>query len=157
MYYIGMMDVQIDAKQSECTAQQIYEFFLSKDDYHLSPNCFWNECTGPLYTFKIGKESFEVPSGVYVCVGCETGSIDWMLSDELIGRGMTSIQMDTGFKLSGFREIALVGMRHGTMFVPNTKNPFPVASEEGNCVIIVAMVDQYHKFKHQDYGVFFVA
>jgi len=156
MYYIGERDVQLDASEPSVVSSRIYEFCPVDEDYFTMLTVFWNEYNGTIYHFNIGDHLFKVPAGMYICVGCESGNIDWILSDELIDRGMTAILMTHEFKLDGFSEIRMIGYESGSMFVPSSKNPLPVTSEVGNHLILVSSVDQYHKYKNKDYVTFFV-
>ena len=137
---------------------RVFVFCPSREDYFLTYNASWRtEKNATVYRFSLGNRYFTIPSCVYVCVACQSGSIDWMLTDDLIGKNMSLLTMSRELKNWKFEELWFSGKENKTYHIPITKNPYPVVDDtRGDLVILVSSVDQYHKFKNFEYSVFFV-
>ena len=140
----------------EVFGKRIFEFDVSKDDYILKYISNWEETVGE-YIIEVGGLRYTIPSGVYIYCGCESGSTDWVLIDEMINRDISVFQMDIDFGSWELSRLELRGMTEQSLFLPSTKNPIPIADITGKKTIVMAYHDMYHKFKDKEFGVLFVS
>ena len=141
---------------TEVFGKRIFEFDVNKEDYMLRYFSTWEETIGE-FIIDVGGYRYMIPSGVYIYCGCESGSTDWVMIDEMINRDISVFQMDTDFGSWDLSEIKLHSMTKQTIYLPSTKNPLPIADVSGTRTIVMAYHDMYHKLKDKDYGILFVS
>ena len=155
MYFIKE-DRNVSAFSEECIENKYFEFIPNKEDYILSYNVSWDEILTDVYQFVIGRETFMIPAGTYLFCGDEYGVTDWILSDEIIGRGIPVFT--SNIDMNGWRSHVpqLVNTFPEKFYYPLTKNPIPVTNARGKMTLITSRVDQYHRLGQYDIASFFM-
>lgn len=157
MNFLGSDDKPISAYTEDLMAERIFTFSVQQEDYFLNFFMNFEKITTEIYVFSLGKYSFHIPSGVFVYAGDAGGSIDWILSDELVGRRNVDIfVMPVTFQAWQLETPALTNTFTTDYFYPSTKDAVPIVSECGNRTILISSTDLYHKWKNKDYSAAFV-
>lgn len=143
------------AGDSEVMNHKIFEFDPKKLDYFPKQHLIWDRITSDIYTVKIGNFEFYVPAGVYVYSGSWDGVTDWIPIEELIDRDITVFTMAEGMDDWRLDPIELESVSEQSYFIPTSKNPIPISNINGSRVILISLIDQYHKFKDHPPNIFF--
>jgi hypothetical protein len=135
----------------------VYDYDIKKSDYFLRHRAQW-EVTKPEYAIEVGGKRYHLPSGIYLFCGCEYGSTDWVLIDEIINRDIPVFQMDNDFQSWELHQVNLSQNQSvpTELYLPVTKSPLPVSDVSGTRCIIIAYHDMYHKLKDLDATALFV-
>ena len=143
------------AGNPEVMNHRIYEFDGKRLDYFLKQHLIWDRFTSDVYTVKVGSFEFYIPAGVYIYAGSWDGITDWIPIEELIDRDITIFTMDEGMGDWRLENLDLESVTEQSFYIPTTKNPLPIGTINGKRVILISLVDQYHKFKDQPPNIFF--
>jgi hypothetical protein len=149
--FVGESNVsgELDAGDESIINQRFYEFSLNSEDYFLSLKATWDFIKTEVYHFQVSPTfTVEIPSGFYVMVSDEYGSVDWILVDEIIGRPLQVAMLDTKFSAWSLRDLHHVDhIEEEGIFFPNTKNPIPITDENNSSCIIISKVDNWGRTK----------
>lgn len=146
MFYLNETDEGIDWFSPSCPNNNILEYSTDKEDYFLNYRMIWKEVEADFYEMAMGPDVFYIPSGFFVLIGDVFGELDWIMSDELIGRDLDCVILTPELTAWSLHQPILRDMIPNTMYWPNTKNIVPVRS--GKSVILLADKDFYHKTKN---------
>lgn len=157
MNFLGEDDLPVSAYTEDLMTKRIFSFSVQQEDYFLNFFMNYEKITTEIYVFSLGKYSFHIPSGVFVYSGDAGGSIDWILSDELVGRKNVDIfVMPTTFRSWQLETPVLTNTFTTDFYYPATKDAVPIVSECGTKTILISSRDLYHQWKVKDYDVAFV-
>lgn len=146
-----------DARQeAEVASKRIFEFDLGSKDYILRFYMMWEKVLGQ-YIIEVKGKRYIIPSGMYIYCGDINGSVDWILVDEVINRDIMAFQMNTDFGAYGIEPIGLHATCEIPVFLPDTKNPIPIADMSGQSCIIISRHDMYHKTSEFEYDALFIS
>jgi hypothetical protein len=144
MKLLGLNDTIVDCSILLGTNNPVYTYSLEHGDYINSPFLMWDRYDGELYRFCLNnKIFFDIGATLYVFAGCQSGAVDWLTVDELIGRDIDILSIAVNLSKWDFMNQRLVDVRNGTWYLPQTKNPIPVVSNCGTRMIMVSTVDQH--------------
>lgn len=156
MKYLNGNDQPVDATKQENLSQRIFEFCLKKEDYFLNYFMNWDRVSGDVYTVRIGDHTFEIGAGLYIFIGTEETS-DWCIIEELIGRDIQVFTTTPKLTTWRFENLSLVDVNQPTeYYFPQTRNPMPVVSNDGEKIIMVSVVDQYRSTNNRDHLAMFL-
>jgi hypothetical protein len=128
-------------------ASEIFEFKTDVVDFLLARTFSWQEITSMVYFFKLGNEVFQIPSGMYIVLTDEFGSIDCMMVDEIIGRDVEILCMNAELNNIDNASAEVLDAKNKKHFWPNSNNIIPVTSESGKRVVLLSRVDQFKAVK----------
>lgn len=156
MFYLREQHPPLWAGDKAVMDQQFYEFDVKKEDYFLKQFISWDRISTDIYTMQTDRgQEFYVPAGFYVFVGSEDGSVDWVLSDELVDRDIETFVISAEFNRWELKVMRVTAITPHFFYYPFTKNPVPITNMNANEVIIISSVDQYHKLKKHAPSMFF--
>jgi hypothetical protein len=126
-----------------CCSKFFYEFNMEKLDYFYVYKAIWDSFSTMNYHFDVGGANICIPSGMYVMISDEYGDIDWIPVDEIIGRDIDLLVINS--KYSGWEVIRprLFDSKSDTVFIPNTKGVIPVTDQKHSKFVLVCRTDQY--------------
>lgn len=139
----------LDVQDEDIINQRFYEFSLKANDYFLHYNAIWDQMKTECYYIEISKNlTIGIPSGFYIMVSDEYGSVDWIQIDEIIGRPLQVACIDPKFSSWSLNDVQLVEHSESeTFFFPNTKNIFPVTDDTGKSCVMISKVDNWSQTK----------
>jgi len=135
-------------KNSLC--MHIFEFKPDKMDFFLTRTFAWEEITSMVYLFKMGNDFFSIPSGLYVLLCDDYGTVDCIMIDELIGRDIGILVFDSGLSSPDSNMIELVDAKSKKYYWPNSNNMIPITSNSGKKVILLSRIDQWKSTKDKN-------
>jgi hypothetical protein len=156
MRLLGINDEIVDTTNHDNLGKRVFEFSLQKEDYFANLYLQWDKIEGDIYRLNVGGRSFSVGSGMYIFIGCDYGSGDWVTIDEIIGRDIKLFTVSPCLDKWGFDKQTLQDVYVGSYFFPNTKNPVPIVSACGTRFVMVANSDHYRTIKDQDFYALFI-
>lgn len=157
MNYLTADDKPISAYTEDLMHHSIFTFSVQQEDYFLNFFMNYERVSTEIYVFAIGKYTFHIPSGMFVYAGDAGGSIDWVLSDELVGRKSVDLfVMPPSFKAWQLETPSLTSTFTGEYYIPVTKDAIPIVSECGRKTILASARDLYHQWKTKEYDAAFV-
>ncbi|WGH49648.1 hypothetical protein [Alishewanella phage vB_AspM_Slickus01] len=128
-----------------CVSMSIYEFKPDKMDFFLTRTFDWDEVTSMVYLFSIDTEVFHIPSGLYIMLCDEYGTVDCIMVDELIGRNMDVLVMNKDLQSPDCRSLTLIDAKSRKHYWPNSNNIIPLTSVSGKTVVLLSRIDQWKK------------
>lgn len=156
MYYINQNENPVSSLSADTIEDRIFIFDTEKEDYFLQMCFAWDKVTTVFYKIQLGEAIYNIPSGTFLLCGCDGGSQDWIDVEELVGRPIEVILINSNYRSWDFVQPKFLDMYHGCCYMPMTKSPIPVTDATGSKNIIISSVDQYRKLKDKDYDIFFV-
>jgi hypothetical protein len=156
MKLLGIDDEIVDTSKTENLGKRVFEFSIQKEDYFANMHLQWDRIEGEIYRLDVGGRSFAIGSGMYVFIGCDYGSGDWVTIDEVIGRDIKLFTVSPDLGKWGFDRQILQEVVMGSFFYPSTKNPVPVLSACGTRFIMTSNSDQYRNIKNHDFYALFI-
>lgn len=155
MYYCKEGVAPSPATDIDSTAAHIYEFSVQKEDYFYNLRMSWENITSPAYELRFGNSVIVVPSGLYVVLCDESGVIDWVLVDEVIGRDMSIMLLSPNMKSWSIQTPVLVEYHEEyEYYLPKTENALPITNQNNDGVIVVSRADQYSLTKDKLVDIF---
>ena len=139
----------LEVTDDDVINKRFFEFSLKSNDYYLHFNAIWDQIKTECYFIKVNnKLTIGVPSGFYIMVSDEYGSIDWIQIDEILGRPLQVACVDPKFSSWSLNTVELVDHSESEVFFfPNTKNIFPVSDENKLSCILISKVDNWSRTK----------
>lgn len=157
MKFLGEGDKIVDCSKQENLDQRVFEFCTKKEDYFLNYFSLWERTIGDVYQVRIGNHAFDIGAGLYVFIGCEDADGDWAIIDEIIGRDLQVFMMNTGVSEWDFKTPRLNQLYENVeYYFPQTRNPMPIVSNDGEKIIMVSVVDQYRSTNNRDHLAMFL-
>lgn len=157
MFYVNEKDGPLDSRLASSLNHRYFVFDCDKEDYMLQWSLGWERVTTSAYTMNIGGKKFVIPSGMYILCGCEGGSQDWVLVDEIIDRPIDVFLIGKNFRGWSLSGAVTTEVNERSFFIPmNLKTPFPIIDPTGEKIVVVSQCDMYHKLKDRDYDIFFI-
>lgn len=157
MFFLGAGDEPVNAYDPQSIGDYTIEFNMQQEDWMLKQHIIWDSIKSDVFHFRLGKWKFQIPSGVYLFTGCPSGSMDWIISDEIIGREIEIFIMPPSFTSWSLEIPVLESVQHDVkFFAPSTKNPTAMMDNAALRCVVTSVNDQYHKMKNKDYNTMFV-
>ena len=157
MFFLGAGDEPVNAYDPQSIGEYTSEFNMQQEDWMLKQHIIWDSIKSDVFHFRLGKWKFQIPSGVYLFTGCPSGSMDWIISDEIIGREIEIFIMPPSFTSWSLEIPVLESVQHNAkFFAPSTKNPTAMMDNSVYRCIVTSVNDQYHKMKNKYYNTLFV-
>lgn len=156
MFYIDGNDRPCSSLSADVIEKRLFHFDVDKEDYFLRYFITWDKVQTDMYRLDLDGCIFSIPSGVYILCGCDGGSQDWILVDEIVGRPIEIILINNNYRSWSFCRPVVTDVHNDVYYAPMTKSPIPITDSSSKKVIIISSVDQYHKLKDRDYDIFFV-
>lgn len=156
MFYIDENDRPCASSSIDTIEKRLFQFDVDAEDYFLRYFVTWDKIQTDFYRIELNGAVFNIPSGMYILCGCDGGSQDWIMVDEIVGRPIEIILINNNYRSWSFCRPVVTDLYNGVCYTPMSKSPIPVTDASGKKVIIVSTVDQYHKLKDRDYDIFFV-
>lgn len=149
-YFLGIGDEFNKLDNISCVAKEMFEFKTDSMDFFLLRTFAWEEIVSMLYCMRIGNAVFQIPSGLYIVLADEYGTVDSMLVDELIGRDVDVLVLDKGLSAPDNEPAHVVDASMKKHFWPNSNNIIPVLSECKRRVILLSRTDQWKTTKEMN-------
>lgn len=156
MEYLRETGDTLCAFDEACMGERIFEYSVKNEDYFLRFFVMWETVDATIYSFSVGEETFNIPSGFYVLCFSGDSVFDWVLSDELIDRSIPFFILNKDLVSRFPKEPELKKTYTSNIYYPSTNEPLPVGSESKNSFVLVSRVDMYHKTKDMDISAFSV-
>lgn len=157
MFFVNEFDKPVDSSNEKAISQKFFVFDLEQEDYLLRWSLCWDILSTTFFTIEVCGKYFKIPSGTYLLCGCEGGSQDWIVIDEIIGRPIDIFIMNKHFKGWTLAPMKIVDVEESSCYIPmGVKTPMPVMDSTGQKVIVVSQYDHYHKLKDKEFDIFFL-
>lgn len=154
IYLVDEKYNKLDVNDENSQGKHFFEFNIKEGDFFLTQKPFWFKWENVnLYRFLIGEKTpVVIPEGMYIMIGEDdsSGSVDFVLAEEIINRTMNTVSFKHDFNPEDFRieSIQLMDViEDQDLFLPNSKNLIPVFCGDKR-VIMTSFKDCYHKMKH---------
>jgi hypothetical protein len=149
-YFLGTEDNHNRLDDISCVAKEMFEFKTDQSDFFLLRTFSWEEVYSMIYFLKIGNAMFQIPSGLYIVLADEYGTVDSMLVDEIIGRDVDALSFDKNLSTPDNDSITVIDARMKKHFWPNTNNIIPILSECKKRVVLLSRTDQWKTTKEMN-------
>ena len=157
MKFLTTNDRSIDANDPSSIGEYVYEYDVEKEDWMLRQRVLWDKIISDVYTFRLGSYRFKIPSGIYIYTGDYGGCMDWIISDEIIGRDLEVYIMPTSLTSWNLEKPVLESVTtDATFFMPSVKTPLAYVDQSGTKTIFASVNDQYHAMKNNSFSTMFV-
>lgn len=121
----------------------VTEFSLEKEDYFLNYRLSWKHVSGTFNHFKVGDAVISIPSGFFVLVTEPFGDLDWVQSDELVGRSLDLFVANKDMTAWSPTPAKFFKQTKEQVAWPSSKNIIPMMS--GDLVVLLSEKDLYNK------------
>lgn len=136
---------KIDSMDS--VASDMLEFKPNELDFFLLRSFSWDDIYAMVYFLKIGNAVFQVPSGLYILLADEYGTVDCMVVDEIIGRDVDILILDKDITTHTNEPAVVLDAKMKRHFWPNSNNIIPIVSECKKAVLLLSRTDQWKTTK----------
>lgn len=133
---------------TECIAKEMFEFKSDHMDFFLMRTFSWEEVVSMLYFVRIGNALFQIPSGLYIVLCDDYGTVDCMIFDEVIGRDVELLVLDRELSSPDNERVTIIDAKMKKHFWPNSNNIIPILSECKRKVILLSRTDQWKHTKN---------
>lgn len=144
MKLLGLEDKIVDCFNLESTNSPVFTYSLEHSDYLCAQFLMWDRFDGDVYRFVLNdKFAFDIGAGLYIFAGCQSGAVDWLTVDEMLGRDINVFTMHPDVSKWDLLKQRLVDVKTSAWYLPQTKHPFPIVSNCGSRIIMASTIDQH--------------
>lgn len=142
-YFLDASGASQRIDNMNCVAKEMFEFKTDVKDFFLLRTFAWEEIVAMVYFIKIGNTIFQIPSGLYIVLCDEYGTVDSILVDEIIGRTVEILTLDKNLSTPDNDTCDILDAKMKKHFWPNSNNIIPIVSECGRRVVLLSRTDQW--------------
>lgn len=143
MRYITDVENSVSWTDKSVIGNWITEYSYEKNDYFMNYRIMWNEVSGDMYVYRIGKDIIEIPTTFNIMIGDVYGNVDWIPVEELMNRNLDIVVLDTEFRNVSIQNATYITTKKGSVYWPSTPNVIPM--QVGDKVVVLTEKDVYAK------------